>query len=111
MSKITCTEVWNAIVNLNDEQKAQILSIAQGMANADNSVVEVAQDVYGLVMTKKVAPAVFSAIHHACKDAGATWSKSDKMWVFETKNARDKVLRAQKKYAKDNGFECVLANA
>lgn len=113
MSKITCTEVWNAIVNLNDAQKAQILSIAQGMASTtpDNSVVEVAKDVYGLVMTKKVAPAVFSAIHHACKDAGATWSKTDKMWVFETKQARDKVLRAQKKYAKDNGFECVLANA
>lgn len=104
-------DLWNAIIVLDQTQKRQLLDIARGMANADNGVAEEAVEIFGLVMTRKVAPAVFSAIHHACKDGGATWDKSAKMWVFETKSARDKVLRAQKKYAKDNGFECVLANA
>lgn len=111
MSKNTTNniELWNAIISLNPAQRAQMLSIAQGMsAEADNSVVEIVDNVIGLAMTKKVAPTVFSAIHHACKDGGATWDKSLKMWVFESAKARDKVLRAQKKYAKEHGFECVL---
>jgi len=113
-NQVSNIELWNAIISLNADKKAKAMSIVMALSNdTDNTVVEVKPEptTYALVMTRKVAPTVFSAIHHACKDGGATWNKSAKAWEFETKQARDKVLRAQKKYAKDNGFECVLANA
>lgn len=113
MSKITSKsnlmECWNVLVALDEEQRERVLGIMRGMQgeDVDDGLVEV----IGLVMTKKVAPNVFSAIHHACKNGGGSWNKDANRWEFDTEKERDAVLRAQKKYAKEHGFDCALAKA